>query len=96
LPETKAKPFLYKSTTQDLCYSSYHDLFTCWGRPAAHMSRFEPGRHLGIWKKRGNLGGVRKDGAKSRFWSKLNFNIQEHGLIKKWGGGIPSKWSPRL
>jgi hypothetical protein len=29
LPETKAKPFLYKSTTQDLCYSSYHDLFTC-------------------------------------------------------------------
>jgi hypothetical protein len=22
---------------------------------AAHMSRFEPGRHLGIWKKRGNL-----------------------------------------
>jgi hypothetical protein len=24
------------------------------------MSGFEPGRHLGIWKKRGNLGGVRK------------------------------------
>jgi hypothetical protein len=24
------------------------------------MSGFEPGRHLGIWKKRGNLGGTRK------------------------------------
>jgi hypothetical protein len=24
------------------------------------MSWFEPGIHLGIWKKRGNLGGARK------------------------------------
>jgi hypothetical protein len=24
------------------------------------MSRFKPGRHLGIWKKRGNLGSMRK------------------------------------
>jgi hypothetical protein len=28
---------------------------------------FKPGRHLGIWKKRGNLGGGRKDGARTRF-----------------------------
>jgi hypothetical protein len=38
----------------------------CWGWPAAHMSEFEPGRHLRIWKKRGNLGNERKDGGKSR------------------------------
>jgi hypothetical protein len=25
------------------------------------MSRFEPGRHLGIWKKKGNLGYERKE-----------------------------------
>jgi hypothetical protein len=31
------------------------------------MSGFEPGRHLGIWKKRENLSGKRKDGAKTRF-----------------------------
>jgi hypothetical protein len=29
------------------------------------MSMFEPGRHLGIWKKRGNLGDKRKDGTKT-------------------------------
>jgi hypothetical protein len=29
------------------------------------MSGFEPGRHLGIWKKRGNLGYERKDGTKT-------------------------------
>jgi hypothetical protein len=28
------------------------------------MSGFEPGRHLGIWKKRGNLGEERKNGTK--------------------------------
>jgi hypothetical protein len=31
----------------------------------AHMSGFEPGRHLGIWKKRGNLGDERKNGTKT-------------------------------
>jgi hypothetical protein len=30
------------------------------------MSGVKPGRHLGIWKKRGNIGSTRKDGAKSR------------------------------
>jgi hypothetical protein len=57
------------------------------------MSGFETVRHLGIWKKRGNVGGQKKNGAKSRFRSKLNFNIREHGLIKKVEGPIPSKSS---
>jgi hypothetical protein len=34
----------------------------CWDRPVAHMSGFEPGRHLGIWMKRGSLGRVRNNG----------------------------------
>jgi hypothetical protein len=54
------------------------------------MSGFQPGRHLGIWKKRRNLGGTRKDGAKSRDSDQssiLIFGTQGY----KEGGGAHSR-----
>jgi hypothetical protein len=44
------------------------------------MFRFEPGRHLAIWKKRGNLGDTRKDGTKTLVRSRFYFNVGEHTL----------------
>ena len=32
-------------------------IYRCWGQPAALMSGFQPGIHLGTWKKKGDLGG---------------------------------------
>jgi hypothetical protein len=32
---------------------------------SSNMSGFEPGRHLGIWKKRGSLGELRNNGTKT-------------------------------
>ena len=46
-----------------------------WGWPMAHKSGFEPGRHLGMWKKRGSLGRLRKNGTKTNSLLKVqNFN----------------------
>ena len=52
----------------------------CWGRPAALMSGFEPGRHLGIWKKRGSLGGLRNNGTKTTSLLKVQIFNGGHAL----------------
>jgi hypothetical protein len=70
-----------------LCYSSSNSSdwwfcfnLHCWGRPAAHMSRFKPGRNLGIWKKRGSLGGLRSDGTKTTSLLKVQIFNGRHTL----------------
>jgi hypothetical protein len=50
------------------------------------MSGFEPERHLGIWKKRGKLGGMRKDGAKTRVLIKAQFYYLETRGYDEGGG----------
>jgi hypothetical protein len=58
----------------------------CSGRLAAHMSGFEPGRHLGIWKKRGSLGKLRNNGTKVQIFNLTLF-------IKEGGKSIPANSS---
>jgi hypothetical protein len=43
--------------TENVVHLHNGALHSCWGWPAALMSGFEPGNLLGIWKKRGNIGG---------------------------------------
>jgi hypothetical protein len=54
------------------------------------MSGFEPGKYLGIWKKRGKLGGARKDGAKTRVLIKAQFYYSETRGYEE-GGGAHSR-----
>lgn len=62
----------------------------------AHMSGFEPGRHLGIWKKRGNLGNERKNGAKSRHSDQSSILMSGNTPYEEGGGAfLPNHlWSP--
>jgi hypothetical protein len=64
----------------------------CWDKPAALMSGFEPGRHLG-GEREGKLGGRERerDGTKTGFWSRLKCLIIKSMLIKR---GKPSPVTP--
>ena len=72
------------------CINLVLQTFYCWGLPATHMSGFEPGKYLGIWKKRGKLGGARKDGAKTRVLIKAQFYYSETRGYEE-GGGAHSR-----
>jgi hypothetical protein len=44
------------------------------------MSGLEPGRHLGTWKKRGDLGGLRNNGTKTTSLLKVQIFNGGHAL----------------
>jgi hypothetical protein len=48
--------------------------------PEALMSGFEPGKHLGIWKKRESLSGLRNNGTKTTSLLKVQIFNDRHAL----------------
>ena len=57
----------------------------------AHMSRFYPGRHLGIWKKEGNLGKREKEWKQEKYSDQGSILMSANNLYKEEGRPIPSQ-----